>query len=264
MKIGVIGCGRMGTALVAGAVRSGMIKGEDILGFDPVPAASKAFAEATGGSTVDDPSGLAECGTLLLCTKPYQAASALGALAPSSPPLLISVAAGLSIEWLEEHAPADTRVIRCMPNTPALVGEGAAGFSPGTRATEDDIGFASGLLGSVGLAVEVPEDRLDAVTGLSGSGPAFVFLVIEALADGGVRCGLPRPQALQLAAQTVRGAATMVAQTGTHPGELKDQVASPGGTTIAGIAELEAGAIRSAMIRAVTAAAEKSAELGKA
>ncbi|BCX46683.1 pyrroline-5-carboxylate reductase [Haloferula helveola] len=266
MKLGVIGCGKMGSALVGGAIRAKAVSAGDVLGYDPFPASAEAFTETTGASTVAEIGGLSGCDTFLLCTKPHQAEAALRQLADggASGALLISVAAGLSIDWLQSHSPAGFRVVRCMPNTPALVGEGAAAFALGTEASSDDASAARSLLGSVGIAHEVPESLLDAVTGLSGSGPAFAFLMIEALADGGVRCGLPRAQALELAAQTLRGAATMVLETGDHPAVLKDRVASPGGTTIAGLAAMEAGGVRDALIEAVTMAAQRSAELGKA
>lgn len=256
----------MGSALIGGAVRAKAMSADQVIGYDPVPAAAGAFAEITGATTSPDISGLAGCEIILLCTKPHQAEAALSQLAEAGArrALLISIAAGLSIDWLQAHCPADFRIIRCMPNTPALVGEGAAAFALGTSATPDDASVATSLLGAVGTAHPLPEYQLDAVTGLSGSGPAFVFLMIEALADGGVRCGLPRAQALELAAQTVRGAATMVLETGEHPAELKDKVASPGGTTIAGLAAMEAGGVRHALIEAVTAATARSAELGKA
>ncbi|MBB5350588.1 pyrroline-5-carboxylate reductase [Haloferula luteola] len=265
MKLGVIGCGKMGTALVAGAVRAGALGADQVIGFDPHPAARDAFATATGSLAAASLKDLAGCDTLLLCTKPQQAAAALSALRESATTegLLISVAAGLTLEWLGQHAPSGWRHIRCMPNTPALVGEGAAGFACSKNATEADRQTAHDLLGAVGSAHSLAEPLLDAVTGLSGSGPAFVFLMIEALADGGVRSGLPRDIALELAARTLRGAATMVLETGLHPGQLKDQVTSPAGTTIAGIAELEARGLRSALIEAVTAATRRSQELGR-
>lgn len=266
MKLGVIGCGKMGTALVGGAIRAGAVTPGDIVGFDPWEAARDAFARETGAAVVADLAGLGGCDTFLLCTKPQQAGAALASLkaAGCKNSLMISIAAGLTLAWLEDHAPGGFRIVRSMPNTPALIGQGAAGFSLGAAATPADAGVARSLLGAVGLAVEVPEKLLDAVTGLSGSGPAYVYLAIEALADGGVRAGLPRADALKLAAQTVRGAAAMVLETGTHPGELKDQVTSPGGTTIAGLAALERHAFRSALIEAVTAATARAAELGKA
>lgn len=265
MKLGVIGCGKMGSALVGGAIKAQAVSANEVLGYDPVEAAASAFSADTGAKTVASISDLSACNTFLLCTKPNQAADALEQLSQAGVEnsLLISVAAGLSVAWLEKHSPKGFRIVRCMPNTPALVGEGATGFSLGSTATEDDSTLAGNLLGSVGIAHEVPEYQLDAVTGLSGSGPAFVFVMIEALADGGVRCGLPRAQAIELAAQTVRGAATMVLETGLHPGELKDRVASPGGTTIAGLAALESGGLRHALVEAVTAAAQRSIDMGK-
>jgi pyrroline-5-carboxylate reductase len=156
------------------------------------------------------------------------------------------------------------RVIRVMPNTPALVLAGASAFTTGTQATEEDADVAQKIFGSVGVAVRVKEALLDAVTGLSGSGPAYVYTIIEALADGGVLMGLPRDLALQLAAKTVAGAAEMVLQSGQHPAALRDQVTSPGGTTIAGIEALESRGLRSALLAAVRAATERSAALGAA
>lgn len=158
----------------------------------------------------------------------------------SQTPLIISIAAGVTLATLESALPGH-RVIRVMPNTPCLVGEAASAFSLGKHATDADRTLVKTLLDAVGLSMEVPETLLDAVTGLSGSGPAYVFQFIEALSDGGVMAGLPRNVAMQLAAQTVKGAAEMVLRTGKHPGELKDGVTSPGGTTIAGVEALEKG-----------------------
>lgn len=262
MKLGVIGCGKMGSALVEGAIRSGALQAEQVTGCDPQPEAARAFAAATGAHVVDT-IGAMEADTYLLCTKPQHAEAALGWL-PAKDGRLISVAAGLTTAWIEARVPAGVRVVRCMPNTPALVGKGAAAFCLGKAANSTDAEAARLLLGSVGLAVELPESLMDAVTGLSGSGPAFVYVMIEAMADGGVQSGLPRAEALKLAAQTVLGAAAMVLETGMHPGALKDMVASPGGTTIAGLAELERRGMRSAFIEAVHVAARRSAELGGA
>lgn len=266
MKLGVIGCGKMGTALVEGAIRSGAVAAADVTGIDPVQGARDHFAKATGATVAAEISALAGCEVILLCTKPHDVPAALREVSIAghcSPLLVISIAAGITLDSLETAAAANLRIIRAMPNTPALVGKGAAAYCLGTRATREDGDCARKLLGAVGLAVEVPERLMDAVTGLSGSGPAYVYLVIEALADGGVRAGLPRADALKLAAQTVLGAAAMVLETGEHPAVLKDMVTSPGGTTIAGLAELERHGLRSALIDAVGAATRRAAELGK-
>ena len=267
MKLGIIGCGKMGTVLVEGAIRSGVVSAAEVMGCDPFAGSREAFAQATGSQVFSEITEIAAASeVLLLCTKPQDALAALADAAKSANGqnrLVISIAAGVTLAALEAAVPENFRVIRAMPNTPALVGRGAAGFCLGTRANLDDAQGAQSLLGAVGLAVQVPEKLMDAVTGLSGSGPAYVYLVIEALADGGVRAGLPRADAVRLAAQTVLGAAAMVLETGEHPAVLKDMVTSPGGTTIAGLAELERHGLRSALIEAVGAATRRSAELGK-
>lgn len=266
MKLGVIGCGKMGTALIQGAIRSGAVAAADVIGCDPYEKSRETFARATGAEAVSEISRVAgECEVILLCTKPLDVAAALAAAAEQAagaPRLVISIAAGVTLTALENAATENFRIIRAMPNTPALVGHGAAGYCLGSRATAADAATAESLLGAVGLAVQVPERLMDAVTGLSGSGPAYVYVIIDALADGGVRAGLPRADALRLAAQTVFGAAAMVLETGEHPAVLKDMVTSPGGTTIAGLAELERLGLRSALIEAVGAAARRATELG--
>ncbi len=176
--------------------------------------------------------------------------------------LYLSIAAGISLTQLETWLGGQQRVIRSMPNTPALVGKGAAALARGSKATAKDAALAAKILGAVGTADEVAEKLLDAVTGLSGSGPAYVYTVIEALADGGVLMGLPRATALRLAAQTVAGAAAMVLETKKHPAALRDEVTSPGGTTIAGLEKLEQHGLRNGLIQAVRAATEKSKALG--
>jgi pyrroline-5-carboxylate reductase len=265
MKLGVIGCGKMGTALVEGAIRSGAVAAADVIGVDPYQPARDHFAGATGARVGAEVSALADCDVLLLCTKPNDVRAALESLSEitsGKPLLVVSIAAGITLAALEAAVSERIRMVRAMPNTPALVGKGAAGFCLGTRASAEDAETARRLLGAVGLAIEVPERLMDAVTGLSGSGPAYVYLIIEALADGGVRAGLPRSDALRLAAQTVFGASAMVLETGGHPALLKDMVTSPGGTTIAGLAVLERAGLRSALIDAVEAATRRSAELG--
>jgi pyrroline-5-carboxylate reductase len=266
MKLGVIGCGKMGTALVEGAIRSGAVAAVDVMGVDPVQGAREYFAKSTGAVVESGISALSDADVILLCTKPHDVAAALretSAASNGKALLVISIAAGITLQSLETSSAANFRVIRAMPNTPALVGKGAAGYCLGSRATREDADLARKLLGSVGLAVEVPERLMDAITGLSGSGPAYGYLVIEALADGGVSVGLPRADALRLAAQTLLGAAAMVLETCEHPAVLKDMVTSPGGTTIAGLAELERHGLRSALIDAVTAATRRATQLGQ-
>lgn len=266
MKLGVIGCGKMGTALVQGAVEAGVVDAGGVLGTDVVAAARESFANATGARTTDSIKELVDaCDVLLLCTKPQDAFAALAgcSLDGGDGKLLVSIAAGVTIGELEKHTPETVRVVRTMPNTPALVGKGAAAYCLGSRCVEGDAVTVEALLGAVGLSVALPEKQMDAVTGLSGSGPAYVYLIIEAMADGGVREGLPRAEALRLAAQTVAGAAEMVIRTGLHPAVLKDMVTSPGGTTIAGLSVLEEKNLRAAMIGAVSAATARAVELGK-
>ena len=267
VKTGLIGCGKMGGALIRGAMQANALTPRDIVAYDAIPAALEDFTRSTGTTAATSLDDLVrQCDTLILCTKPGdvpQVLSTIAATTGSEPRLLLSVAAGVTLAALESSLPTSVRTVRSMPNTPALVGCGASAFCLGSRATRDDATRTRNILGAVGIALELPEKSMDAVTGLSGSGPAFVFLVIEALADGGVRAGLSRADALQLAAQTVLGSARMVLDTGLHPGELKDRVASPGGTTIEGIATLEQHGLRGALIDAVTAAARRSAELGR-
>ncbi len=266
MKLGVIGCGKMGTALIQGAIRSGLVTAGDVTGCDPYEKSRVDFVAATGAQALADLRELAAgAEVILLCTKPLDVPAALAELAElaaGAPRLVISIAAGVTLAALEAAATENFRIIRAMPNTPALVGHGAAGYCLGSRATAADGQTAQALLGAVGLAVQVPERLMDAVTGLSGSGPAYIYVVIDALADGGVRAGIPRADAVRLAAQTVFGAAAMVLETGEHPAVLKDMVTSPGGTTIAGLAELERHGMRSALIEAVGAATRRATELG--
>jgi pyrroline-5-carboxylate reductase len=265
MNLGVIGCGKMGSALIGGAIRSQVITPAQVWGYDTVTAAIEQFCASTTAQACDSLESLARhCDTFILATKPHQVREvllALGSALAGKSALLISVAAGIRIDSLEESLPENVRVIRTMPNTPALVGKGATAYSLGSRALPTDADLAEKLFSSVGLAIATPESLLDAVTGLSGSGPAYGFVIIEALADAGVRQGLPRADAIKLAAQTLLGAASMVLETGTHPATLKDMVASPSGTTIAGIAALEEHGLRYALIAAVHAATIRSQEL---
>lgn len=256
----------MATALARGFVRAGLVEGGQLLASDPSEAACEAFAAATGGRTTAFNPDVAEFGTvLLLAVKPEQVFPVLAEISAglSERHLLVSMAAGVTLGRIEAAVNPGVRVVRVMPNTPALVGASATAYALGTSALPQDAELAGRLFSAVGLALPVKESLLDAVTGLSGSGPAYAYLVIEALSDGAVAAGLPRDIALRLAAQTLLGSAKMVLDTGLHPGALKDMVASPGGTTIEGIHELERGGLRGALMNAVRAAAEKARKLGQ-
>jgi pyrroline-5-carboxylate reductase len=266
LKIGFLGAGKMATALAQGFLHAKLTTAKQIFAADPFDAARKHFADATGAKTFSTNLDAAKAANvLILATKPDQVAAALAEIsgAFTKDHLVISIAAGVTIAKLESNLPAGARVIRVMPNTPALVGAGASGFALGKNASAADAELAKKLLSAVGIALPVKESLLDAVTGLSGSGPAYVYQFIEALSDGGVAAGLPRDIATKLAAQTVLGGAKMVLETGQHPGALKDQVTSPGGTTIEGLHELEKGKLRATVMNAVRAATEKSKKLGQ-
>jgi len=264
-KIGMIGAGQMATALAEGFVQAGLVTAENLLASDPVEAARDRFAKATGGRTTDDNARVvSQSGVIFLAVKPQQMGSVAAGLKGQigAEKLLVSIAAGIRLAKLSEAFGTHIRIIRVMPNTPCLVRRGACGFCLGSRATAADGELVKRLLDAVGISFQVEEKLLDAVTGLSGSGPAFVYTVIEALGDGGVRMGLPRNVAVALAAATVRGAAEMVLSTGEHTGVLRDRVTSPGGTTIAGIQVLESSGLRAALMAAVETAARRSIELG--
>lgn len=265
MKLSCLGTGKMGTALLKGIVSGGVCKASDIVISDTVAAALTAALAALPGvrGMESNPDAASGADVVLLCVKPVGIVPLIESLRELPPTLLISIAAGVTLSSMEAAA-GHHRVVRVMPNTPALIGQGAAAYAPGTRATDADCAVTEQLLGAVGTVTRVAEKLLDAVTGLSGSGPAYIYTVIEALADGGVAEGLTKEQALQLAAQTVAGAAGMVLQTGLHPAVLRDQVTSPGGTTIAGLATLEEKGLRSALIEAVRTATRRARELGRA
>jgi len=265
-RVGFVGAGQMAQALARGFVQAGLVEPTRLVAYDPVAAALEALSASVAGirrvdgnrHVVDD------ADVVFLAVKPQQVNRALADLRPGVTPakLFVSVAAGITLQRLCEGL-GTGRVIRVMPNTPCLVGRGAAGFSLGPAASTDDGRLVAELMNAVGIAVPVDESLLDAVTGLSGSGPAFVYVLIEALSDAGVRMGLPRATAATLAAHTVRGAADMVLATGDHPAVLKDRVASPGGTTIAGLEALESHGGRAAFFAAVVAATRRSQELGQ-
>ena len=268
VRIGFIGGGAMGEALVAGVLAAG-IPATSVQVADPDPARRKLVEESHGVTAVAAGTDLVEaCDIVVLAVKPGLVETVLAAVAElgaaATRPAWISIAAGISLGAMEQALPEGARIVRGMPNTPALVGAGAAAFVANAACTDADRAAARALFECVGVVWEAPsEDLIDAVTGLSGSGPAYVFVLLDALSDAGVRMGLPREAASLLATQTVLGAAQLASETGRHPAALKDQVTSPGGTTIAGLERLEAGGFRAAIQDAVEAATRRSKELGE-
>jgi pyrroline-5-carboxylate reductase len=256
----------MAEALIKGMIASGVARADQMSVTDISPERleflSRTYGITAGRSNRD---AAAQAEVLLLCIKPQVMDWVLEEIAPAADrsKLVVSIAAGVAISRIEKALTGGPRVVRVMPNTPALVLEGAAALSSGSRATQEDMVLVQQIFGAVGRAVVVDEKLMDAVTGLSGSGPAYVFTIIEALSDAGVKAGIPRQLSLELAAQTVLGAAKMVVETKEHPGKLRDMVTSPGGTTIAGLHELEKGRLRAVLMNAVEAAAARSRELGR-
>jgi pyrroline-5-carboxylate reductase len=269
ITIACIGSGNMGTALMKSA--AGIIGGGNIGFTDADTAKAKAVAESLGASVYASNSEAVNKGDyVFLAVKPQVLSIVLAEIAPTireriasgKPAVLVSMAAGWSIGKIQAIAGVSAPVVRIMPNTPALISAGMIALTASPEVSAEKIAELENILAAAGQVDRIEEKYMDAVTGLSGSGPAFVYLFIEALADGGVRAGLPRDKALRYAAQTVLGAAAMVRETGKHPGELKDMVTSPAGTTIAGVAALEAGAFRGTVMAAVDAAYKRSTELG--
>jgi len=267
-RIGLLGVGAMGEALAGGLLAAGTPK-DALAAAEPDPARRAAVAERLGIRVVADGAEVVRASdVVVLALKPSVVAPALDALAglPAGvrrKPLWVSIAAGTPLRTLAAHLPEGARLVRAMPNTPALVRAGATAFVANAAATAADRAAARRLFEAVGYAWEAPhEAMLDAVTGLSGSGPAYVFVLLEALADAGVAAGLPRDAAYALGTHTVLGAAKLALESGRHPGSLKDQVTSPGGTTIAGLERLEASGFRAALHAAVAAATRRARELG--
>jgi len=259
-RLSIIGGGRMGDALLGGLLVSGWATADELAVVEALPARRDELAAARPGVAVLADAEPAE--SVVIAVKPGDVEAAVRTAVAAGAGRVLSIAAGVTIATLEGAAGGTVPVVRAMPNTPALVGKGASAIAPGNHATDDDVAWARSVLGSVGTVVEVTEAQLDAVTGLSGSGPAYVFLVVEAMVDAGVLAGLPRPTAAALVQQTVLGAATLLAEGDDGPEALRAAVTSPGGTTAAGLRALESAGVRSAFIDAVVAATARSRELG--
>jgi pyrroline-5-carboxylate reductase len=264
-KLGFIGAGNMGEALVKGLIASKAAKPSQVLVSARRPERVQELERIYGIRGASNAEVARESDVLVLAVKPQILDQVLRDIAPEVPRdrLVISVAAGVPIAAIERRLQPPLRIVRAMPNTPATVGAGATAIALGEHATEADLATAKTIFDSVGLTVVLDEYQLDAVTGLSGSGPAYIFLIIEALADAGVKVGLARRSAMQLAAQTVLGSAKLLIESGQHPGLLKDGVTSPGGTAIAGLHTLEAGGLRNVLMNAVEVATQRSKELGE-
>ena len=266
-RIAFVGAGNMAEALIKGLVASGAVPPANITASARRPERVQKIAQKYGiHAAADNRACVQGSSVVILAVKPQVLAGVLDSLSEhvGADTLVISVAAGVTMGTIEGHLRPGTHVVRAMPNTAAKVGRSATAVAPGTHAGEADLDVARAIFERVGRVVTVDETHLDAVTGLSGSGPAYIFLIIEALSDAGVKVGLSREIALELAAQTLLGSAHMLLETGEHPGALKDQVTSPGGTAIAGLHTLEAGGLRTTLINAVEAATRRARELGDA
>jgi pyrroline-5-carboxylate reductase len=266
-KICILGTGNMGEALVSGLISSASSKPENIICTDVREAKLKAIKEKYGVQTkTSNPEAVADSDIVIYAVKPQIMAAVLKETAQKLDisKLIISIAAGVPMEAIEAFLNKKLRLIRVMPNIAAAVKEAATAIAAGKNATEEDIKQTMTIFNSIGKTVFIPENYLmDAITGLSGSGPAYIFLIVEAMADAGVKVGLSRQEALFLSAQTVLGAAKMLIETQEHPGQLRDRVTSPGGTAIAGLATLEQGGLRTTLINAVEVATHRSRELGE-
>lgn len=265
--IGFLGAGKMATALAGGIVSAKLIAADQVLASARSEESLNAFKQVVPGAktTTDNKELAKKCQVIILGVKPKDIAPVLESIRSSIQPdaLIISMAAGINISTMEKSLKRGARVVRSMPNTPCLVGQSATAFALGTNATQEDGETAMQLFEAVGKAYLIDEKSIDAVTGLSGSGPAYIFTVIEAMSDAGVLAGLPRELALSLAVQTVRGSAQMVEETGEHPALLREKVTSPGGTTAAGLAALEQAGLRSAIADAVSSAIARAKEMGQ-
>lgn len=264
-RLAIIGAGNMGGALLSGLIDSGVVDPKNVVVHDHLADRTEAVAEQFGVTGAkSNAEAVKDADVVLLAIKPQVLPTVLAELVDQPPDALyLSVIAGATTTAIAKGLGGNRRVVRAMPNTPALIKRGATAMAPGAHATEDDVEVARAILEAVGRVVDVEEKHLDAVTGLSGSGPAYVFVMIEAMADAAVQVGLPRDVAMTLAVQTVEGAARLTKETGEHPGRLKDMVTSPGGTTIAGLHALENAGFRAAIMNAVEAATLRSKKLGE-
>lgn len=264
-KIGFIGTGRMGEALIKSILQAQLVIPENIFASDADTAKLQQLEKKYKINTCkDNCAAVLDSDVIVIAVKPQMVPSVLKEIKNSiKNQLIISIAAGVKLEALENALPEGAKVVRVMPNVAAVVQEAASAISFGSAVSKEDASIATAIFNAIGRTVVLPEHLMDAVTGLSGSGPAYIFTIIEALADGGVHEGLDRSTARKLAAQTVLGAAKMVLEDSTHTGELKDMVTSPGGTTIRGLRVMEERGVRIAMMEAVIAASERSKELGK-
>ena len=267
-QIGIIGGGNMGSAMAGGIINGGLCAPESLIIAEKRDDAREALSGRLGVSVTGDTTVAATAQTVILAVKPAQLPEVLSEIRDTVGPdqVIVSIAAGQSIRTVEEGLESDgshaLKVVRVMPNTPALVGAGMSAVSPGPALSEDDIERVLAIFRSFGRAELVPESQMDIITGLSGSSPAYIYMLIEAMADAAVAQGLPRALSYEFAAQTVMGSARMVLETGEHPGALKDAVCSPGGTTIAGVLALEETGLRASIAAGVTAAIERSRQLG--
>lgn len=261
MKLGFIGCGNMASAIMGGIIRKKLVGPEDIIGSDALEAARDKAKNTFGIQVTDSNEEVAERAEIIfLAVKPqyYKEVIAQIRTHVSAEKLIITIAAGKTLEWLGELLGGQAKIIRTMPNTPALVGEGITAVTANPNVTEEELQYACDILRSFGEVEIIPENLMDVVGSVSGSSPAYIFMVIEAMADAAVADGMARPQAYKFAAQAVLGSAKMVLETGKHPGELKDMVCSPGGTTIEAVRVLEERGLRSALFEAMRACTEKS------
>lgn len=264
MKLGIIGAGNMAKAIIGGITSKGIIPGNEIICSSPVEAEREEVATRFGiNATSDNKEVVEKSEMLLFAVKPQVIPEVIDEIKDDvkDEQLIISIIAGKKISWFDEHFGRKLKIVRTMPNTPALVGEGMTGVSPSSTVEATELEQALTILNAFGKAEVVPEKLMDAVCAVSGSSPAYVFMMIEAMADGAVKLGMPRPQAYKFAAQAVLGSAKMVLETGKHPAELKDMVCSPAGTTIEAVQVLEESGFRASLIDAMEAAAEVSSRL---